>query len=68
MNDWELNIFKLYNNISGEVTDCSRNDVIGLEICAVWDNVSLENRIQNYYNGITDIWNDSNYQVMALTE
>ena len=66
--DWELNIFKLYNTISGEVTDCSRNDVIGLEICAVWDNVSLENRIQNYYNGITDIWNDSNYQVMALTE
>lgn len=66
--DWESNMFQLYNTMSGEIINCSRNDVIGLEICEVWDSNDVESRIINYYNKSNNIWTDSNYRIMALTE
>ena len=65
--NWENNQFQLYHVLSGEITMCTRKDVIGLELCAVWDSNNVEDRIIAYYNNTKNIWSDMNLLIMTLT-
>ena len=52
----EIPEFKLYNPNTGEITNGSREQVIGLECAAVWEANHVEDRIRDHYLGVPCIW------------
>ena len=48
--------FELYNPNTGEIVNAKKEDCIGLECCAVWDKEHVEQRLEDYYNGVPNKW------------
>ena len=48
--------FQLYEPNSGKMTDCSREDCLGLECAAVWEAPHVESRIVDHFNGVENKW------------
>ena len=48
--------YELYNTETGEITPSSKEEVKGLECCAVWDSHHVVDRIRCHYNGEPCIW------------
>jgi hypothetical protein len=48
--------FSLYNPNTGEIKNCTKEEVLGLECCAVWDASHVESRLTDYYNGKPNEW------------
>ena len=49
-------MFSLYNPNTGEITDTTKDKVLGLEAAAVWEAEHVESRVKDYYNATTNIW------------
>jgi hypothetical protein len=52
----EPNNFELYNPNTGEITKANKNQCIGLERAAVWEHEHVQSRIDDYFDGIKNIW------------
>ena len=50
------NRYNLYNPNTGEITETSRDNCIGLERAAIWEPEHVESRIKDYYDGISNVW------------
>jgi Immunity protein 26 len=50
------NNFELYNPNDGVITRATREQCEGLEYAAVWSNNHVEDRIRDYYLGISNVW------------
>lgn len=57
------NSFALYNTATGEITKCSKEDARGLERCAVWDDVHVEDRLFAHYCNRPCIWLKEEYEI-----
>ncbi|MFT3793297.1 immunity 26/phosphotriesterase HocA family protein [Flavobacterium sp.] len=50
------NLFELYNPNTGEITPATKSQCIGLEPAAVWEAEHVESRLNDFYNGVENIW------------
>ncbi len=50
------NKFSLYDPKTGDITESTREACVGLERCAVWTSNHVEDRIRDYYLGVSNKW------------
>ena len=48
--------FELYNPNTGEIVKATREKCEGLEYAAVWEANHVEDRIRDYYLGVSNVW------------
>jgi Immunity protein 26 len=48
--------FEQYNPNTGEITPSTKEECKGLECAAVWEAEHVESRLEDYYNGVPNIW------------
>ena len=53
--------YKIYDPNTGEIRKSNREEIIGLEMCAVWPWYCIEDRIRDHYEGKVCIWVKSMY-------
>jgi hypothetical protein len=53
----------LYDNNTGEITSCTKDQARGLERASVWEENQIEDRIRDYYNNLPCIWLSEHYQL-----
>ena len=54
--------YKIYDPNTGEIRKSNREEIIGLEKCAVWPWYCIEDRIRDHYEGKVCIWVKSMYE------
>lgn len=57
--------FELYNSNTGKIYPCKREDIIGLDRCAVWGENHVEDRIDAYYNHKPCDWLRADYELLG---
>ena len=50
------NNFEIYNPNTGETTKATKEQCKGLEYAAVWEANHVEDRIRDYYLGVSNVW------------
>ncbi len=55
--------FELYNPETGRITPSNKEECKGLECCMVWGDVSIKDRIRDYYNGVPCEWLKEEYEI-----
>ena len=53
--------YRIYDPNTGEIRKSNREEIIGLEMCAVWPGNCIEDRIRDHYEGKVCIWVKSMY-------
>lgn len=53
--------YKICDTNTGEIRESNREEIIGLEMCAVWPWYCIEDRIRDHYEGKVCIWVKSMY-------
>lgn len=51
-----LDKFEFYDPNTGETTPATKEQIKGLERASVWEANHIEDRIRDYYNGVTCVW------------
>ena len=54
--DAHKDTYSLYNNNTGEIIPCTKDEAYGLERASVWGDKHIEDRIRDYYNNVPCIW------------
>ena len=62
------NTFDLYNVETGAITKCTKEEARGLERCAVWDGIHIEDRLYDHYRNQPCIWLKEEYELWGLME
>ena len=59
--------FELYirNKDSFKTIPCEKKDILGLECCAVWEALAIEDRIACHYKGEISIWMENEYDIFG---
>ena len=55
--------FSLYITQTGEILPATKDDVRGLERCAVWAENHVIDRIRDHYNNVPCIWMQEDYEL-----
>ncbi len=55
-NEANINDFEFYNPNTGEIIKAERSQCLGLERAAVWEVNHVEDRIRDFYLGISNVW------------
>jgi hypothetical protein len=55
--------FSLYITETGEILSTTKENVRGLERCAVWGENHVTDRIRDYYNHIPCVWMEQDYEL-----
>ena len=54
--DANKDTYNLYNNNTGEITPCTKDETHGLERASVWGDNHIEDRIRDYYKNMPCVW------------
>lgn len=55
--------WSLYNTNTGEITNSTKDECRGLELCSAWDSHHVEDRLNAYYEGTPCIWLLNDYEI-----
>lgn len=56
IHDANTDAYSLYDNNTGKITPCTKEEAYGLERAAVWEENHIEDRIRDYYNNMPCVW------------
>jgi hypothetical protein len=65
--DVHKDAYSLYDNNTGEITPCSKEEARGLERASVWGDNHIEDRIRDYYNNVPCIWLNDHYKLFPYS-
>ena len=63
--DANKDTYSLYDNNTGEITPCTKDEARGLERASVWGDNHIEDRIRDYYNNVPCIWLEEHYKLFS---